>query len=67
MAVRGAGPSSNILLPSSKGSDIGDVGDAKARYRIKLEKEYTLPKVSNLMLLTRAYCALSELLRLYAR
>ena len=47
-------------LPSGKGSEIGDVGEAKARESIELEKEYTLPKVSDLMLLTHV-SELSEL------
>ena len=38
--------------PSAKGSESSDVGDAKARDRMELEKEYKLPKVSDIMLLT---------------
>ena len=41
--------------PGGKGSEIGDVGVAKARDRIELEKEYTLPNVRDLILLAHFY------------
>ena len=31
--------------PSVKGSEVGDAGEARARARIELQKEYQLPKV----------------------
>ena len=38
--------------PSARGSDVGDVAEARARERVELGKEYRLPKVILCMLLT---------------
>ncbi len=35
-------------LPSKKGSEVGDMAEAKARTRIKLQNEYQLPNVSHI-------------------
>ena len=43
--------------PSARGSDVGDVAEARARERVELGKEYRLPKVILCMLLTPLdYC-----------
>ena len=34
-------------LPSAKGTEVGDVNEAKAIKRIELEKEYRLQKVNH--------------------
>ena len=46
--------------PIGRGSEIVDVGKARARERIELEKEYTLQQVIDLLLLTHV-CELSDL------
>ena len=47
--------------PGGKGSEISDVGKVKARNRIESEKECSLPKVRDLILLTHVYYGISEL------
>ena len=50
---------------SARGSDVGDVADARVRMRLELGEEYRLPKVSPCMLLTSfslSACILQETL-----
>ena len=45
--------------PSARGSDVGDVPEARPRERMELGKEYRLPKLRLCMLLTPFNCFLS--------